>query len=120
MSAPVGPLGKECTRCGEYKTLTEFSPKKNGRLGRHNLCKPCTNQATKERRDKARAADPEGFRERQREIVRKSREKRGMARERLYSRAKQRAIQRLIDAHRKQFEAYLTLELDAEEREQAS
>lgn len=115
MNAPAGPLGKECQKCGEWKALTGFSPSKKGRLGRHSYCKACMNIDSKKRAAIKLERDPEGFRQHRAEIVRRSREKRGSARERAYSRAYRRATARLIDAHRRQFDAFLRLEMAVED-----
>lgn len=32
---------KICTKCGEKKSLSEFSPFKEGKDGRHTICRPC-------------------------------------------------------------------------------
>jgi Fe-S cluster assembly ATPase SufC len=38
---PLEHLTKVCTKCGIEKGLTEFSPDKRAKLGRHAWCKPC-------------------------------------------------------------------------------
>ncbi|MFE7159148.1 HNH endonuclease [Streptomyces sp. NPDC057636] len=51
------PAVKDCTKCGQMLPLERFSPKKDGRLGRHPYCKPCraTAQAPC---DRLRSQDP--------------------------------------------------------------
>ncbi|MFG1709188.1 WhiB family transcriptional regulator [Nonomuraea sp. M3C6] len=34
---------RACTRCGEWKPLPEFNPKKRGKHGRASICKRCEN-----------------------------------------------------------------------------
>lgn len=44
---------KTCTRCGEQKPLTDFSPRNVGsRLGRQSWCKPCCREYAQQRRAK--------------------------------------------------------------------
>jgi 5-methylcytosine-specific restriction endonuclease McrA len=50
---------KACARCGEVKSLSEFSPMARAALGRYPRCKVC--KADDERRRRQR--DPEHFRE---------------------------------------------------------
>lgn len=113
MSAPAGPLTRRCTKCGETKSLSGFS-------GAHAWCKACNNAATKERKARRRAEmGEEAWLAWNRENTRKSRLRHNNERGRAYNRAKYRAVQRLIGAHPRQFEAFMTLELDAEERREA-
>ena len=62
---------KNCKTCLKVKSLDEFSPRKNGLLGRNAHCKNCNAKKIKERR----AKDPEKTRELKREYYRKNREK---------------------------------------------
>lgn len=41
---------KECTKCGEVRSLDEFGPDKKNLDGKHFWCKSCMNKSTKERR----------------------------------------------------------------------
>lgn len=49
---------KVCTKCGETKLLTDFSPRKLGIGGRHSRCKKCRSEDQRG----AYAADPEPHR----------------------------------------------------------
>ena len=61
------PLTKICTKCGVEKPLEEFSPNKEGRLGRHARCKQCR---TKKETDRY-SSDPK-YRELRRKSARDS------------------------------------------------
>lgn len=37
----VRPLSKICAKCGQTKLLTEYHSKKDGKLKRQSVCKPC-------------------------------------------------------------------------------
>lgn len=64
---------KRCTRCGDLKLITEFSPLKKGRGGRHSWCRKCKNLYCKEKHienpEKKRLKD-RLYRERNLETVR--------------------------------------------------
>ena len=38
---------KQCFRCQQIKPLTQFSPNKGSKDGRHAYCKPCRNEQAK-------------------------------------------------------------------------
>lgn len=115
--APAGPLTKRCLDCGETKPLSEFHRNKSRKDGRHMYCAECNRQRARASaaRRRERMGEAEWL-EHQRQILARSRERRDSARERQYARAKYRAVQRLIEAHPRQFEALFAAELDAEER----
>lgn len=41
---------KQCSRCGEFKALQDFSPSKTGSKGRMSRCKSCINEVRREKR----------------------------------------------------------------------
>ena len=50
-------MKKKCIRCGEEKTLEEFSIHKKMKAGRLNKCKPCCVECTREHRAKKPKAE---------------------------------------------------------------
>lgn len=101
---------KCCGKCGEVKNLADFSPNPSNRDGRHTWCKPCANEANKARTAARLAADPARERARQREAVRRSRQKPEVReRERLAKAARLAATADLVEAHRDEFEQRLKL-----------
>jgi len=45
-------ISKICTKCNQLKSLSEFYKSKNGKYGRHSICKMCANEAKKARNSK--------------------------------------------------------------------
>lgn len=71
-TADLGSVGKHCTRCGEWKPLTEFSLQ-DGRP--RTICKECLNEYGRLYYRQYRTVDPERYRnpERSREYSRRYR-----------------------------------------------
>ena len=106
----VGPLSKTCKKCLETKLLSDFY------AGRAR-CKACCREEVREYQDrKRRELGDDAYREYRRECVARSRAGRESSRERQYSRAKHRALKRLVDMYPRAFQQLLAVELDAEAR----
>ncbi len=56
------PTGKVCTKCGEWKHITEFHKKAHSRDGYRSACKACTNADNKKRADTNRDKERERLR----------------------------------------------------------
>ena len=107
---------KTCLQCGETKGMAEFYRDVRKADGRHTYCKPCARARAKENAARRRAVmGEEAWRELQRSIVAKSRARpEGRNQSRAYQRARGRALQRLADLHRSEYERLLTIELREE------
>lgn len=46
-----GETKKVCNKCGEKKSLDDFSPHKEGKYGRYGHCKACQNVIARQRRE---------------------------------------------------------------------
>lgn len=78
-------------------------------------CKPCVNEQTRLRSQKQREKmGEEAYLAHRREIVRKSREKRGPEYDRKYQHAKHQAVQRLIKNHKTEFKIIFEAERSKE------
>ena len=53
---PAAGVTKQCSNCGRVKPLTAYTPNRTSADGRHNRCKDCRAEATRERR---RSPQPE-------------------------------------------------------------
>jgi hypothetical protein len=40
---------KECSKCGQEKPLSEFTPNKKGKYGRHSICRACAKEYHREK-----------------------------------------------------------------------
>lgn len=103
-------LVKTCTACNETKPASEWYRNRARKDGLAAECKACARSrvdASKARR-RQELGEAEYLR-RQREIVARSRKKRGMKREREYRRAQRAAHQELANRHRKEYEHLLLL-----------
>jgi hypothetical protein len=118
VSAAVVVVEKRCPKCGQTKVASDFYRNRSNSNGLSSECKPCTQErvAASAKRRRAEMGE-EAWKEHVRRTTERSRERRGMKRERVYSRAQYQARQELIDAHREEYEARLKLALDALERE---
>lgn len=115
MSAPVLAT-KQCSKCGETKPLSEFHRDRTNRDGRHSWCAVCMRTLVNERQAVRRAEmGDEAWLAHQRQLLARSRARRNNDTERRYGKARSRAVQRLIDAHRAEFDALLAQERYAEE-----
>lgn len=79
------PLGKCCTKCGEWKFYEAFHRAKHCRDGRQSWCKPCTH----EQRAEAHRKNPQVRRDRRRERYREDEDFRAR-----YKRQQQESYQR--------------------------
>lgn len=96
---------KRCPGCSETKNLAEFYSNKGGLSSR---CKPCLRQQQRESQAKKREVLGEDeFRRLKREGVRRLREREGIEYEKTFGRARNAAIARLIDLHRREYEHLL-------------
>lgn len=110
---------KTCASCGATKPLGDFYRRSSSRDGRQASCKSCTLERVVAARNEKRAEmGEEAWLAHQREITRRSRQRRGYSRERVYGRAQRDARAQLIVRHRKEYEALLSRLLDQYEREQ--
>jgi hypothetical protein len=50
INAKKGVDLKQCSRCGEFKILEDYSPSKTGSKGRMSRCKECTNEVKRQKR----------------------------------------------------------------------
>lgn len=98
---------KRCTKCGETKPLSGFYRNGGRGDGRHSWCAACQGAHAAASNARKMAEDPDGFRERQREVVARHRARTGNARGKALNRARSAAIAALIEAHRKEYEALL-------------
>lgn len=99
--------GKVCTKCGEYKNLSEFhsnGTKSDGQPRLHSWCGDCQAAQTLDWRNRRLEEDPEALLERQRANTRRHREKTGNERGKRLSRATQAAQRALQAAHPREYE----------------
>lgn len=107
MSVPV-LAEKACTKCGEVKPLSEFHRDKKAPDGHAHACKPCKTAQIRAAQDRRKAELGEAEYNRRAAItVYLSRRRRGYKREVEYNRIRRQAVQVLIDAHRREFDALM-------------
>ena len=109
---------KCCTKCGEMKPASAFYRNRSTKDGLQGHCKQCASEDVAARAARRRAEmGEEAWLAHQAEITRRSRERRGMAAERAYSKAVREATSALVARHRREYDHLLLLarrgELDA-------
>lgn len=120
MSVPV-LASKRCPRCGEAKPVSDFYRNRRTKDGLAAYCKVCARAIVDAASEKRRAEmGDDAYLAMRRDAVKASRKRRGYARERLWDRARNRAVAELIDAHRAEYDARLQVALYEVEREEAS
>lgn len=102
---------KVCPKCGERKPLSEFHRRSASPDGHQNYCKPCCITSTRESQSRRRAGMGEdAWLAFQRARVNASRQRTGNQAGRARSAARNAAIAKLIEAHRREFESLLRIE----------
>lgn len=106
------PTVKRCSSCGQEKSENEFYFSDRSAGTRHNECRVCTAARQRDYAQRKRAEmGEEAYLAHQRAVVAASRARRGMTREREWSKARNRAFQRLAELHPEEFERLLDEEL---------
>ena len=108
---------KTCAKCKRTLPLSEFYRNRSRSDGRSDRCKDCAKDAVKASKASRRAEmGEEAWLTSRAEAARRSRERSGNQRGRIYDRARRAALQGLIDAHRSEFDRRMALALDELER----
>lgn len=103
-------LSKRCPGCEATKPATDFYRSRSTKDGYHSWCKVCSRAATDAAAQRRRAEmGEEAWLADKREKVARSRERRGMASEREYRKARKAATNALINNHRAEFDHLLLL-----------
>ena len=105
----VAASEKACPKCGEVKPLSGFYRNRSLPDGHDRRCIPCHRESIDASRAKRKAEDPEGFRLRNLQSVVRYRARTGDARNKAMGAAKREATRRLVEAHRRQFDALYLL-----------
>ena len=91
---------KTCSKCCQEKSLRDFHRHRRNKDGYHSWCKDCARANVDRNKAKKRAEmGDEAWLKHQAELVRKSREKNGYARNRLLVTARTQALTQLAKAH---------------------
>lgn len=102
---------KECRRCDETKPASEFYRDRSTRDRLNVYCKPCCREIARTNRTRRRAEmGDEAFLADLRTKVNRHRERTGNASGKRYAAARVAAVSRLIEAHRKEYDALLAAE----------
>ena len=112
---------KQCTTCGEMKSLSEFHRQRTAKDGLRNECKPCAVARSMAWQARKRAEiGEEAWKEHQRRIVQRTRAKNGTENNLRQSIAYRKALAALRERHRKEFDALYAIALREEELTVAS
>ena len=106
---------KPCKKCGRTLPLSNFYGDKNTRDRLRGDCKECVSAYMKERAQRLREEmGEEAYRASEAAKVREWRKRTGDQSGKKYRAAKNRATAKLIDAHRRQFDHLLAIEMRGE------